>query len=84
MRVTGKMTSKGQVTIPAKIRKRFGLRTGDPIAFVEEDGDLRLEPAKRETSVFEQWRGIGNPGLPSGREGIVRYFRELRGHDELD
>jgi len=84
MRATAKLTSKGQVTIPAKIRKRFGLQTGDSLAFVETDGLLRVEHEQAEVSVFERWRGIGNPGLPSGRDNIVRYFRELRGHDDLD
>ncbi len=72
------------MTIPAKIRKRFGLQTGDSLAFVEADGLLRVEPLQPDASVFERWRGICNPGLPSGRENIVRYFRELRGPDDLD
>ncbi len=84
MRATAKMTSKGQVTIPAKIRRRFDIRTGDPITFVERDGELHVMPASRNESVFEKWRGIGNPGLPSGREAIIQYVRELRGHDEFD
>jgi hypothetical protein len=31
-------------------------------------------------SRFEQFRGIGNPGIPSGRKGIIRFMRKLRGH----
>ena len=84
MRATARMTSKGQVTIPAKIRRRFGLQTGDPLVFVEKDGQLNVVPATERESVFEKWRGIGNPGLPTGREELLKYFRELRGHDELD
>lgn len=84
MRATAKVTSKGQVTIPAKYRRRFGLRVGDEVTFVEKDGLLRVEAVKPEESVFEEWRGIGNPGIASGRAGIIKYFRELRGHDELD
>ena len=84
MRATAKLTSKGQVTIPAKIRKHFGLRTGDPVLFVENGGVLEVKPVQQEESVFEKWRGIGNPGLPVVREGIIQYFRDLRGYDELD
>jgi AbrB family looped-hinge helix DNA binding protein len=40
MRATAKLTSKGQVTIPANIRKHFGLRSGDPLDFVEAGGLL--------------------------------------------
>ncbi len=84
MRATAKLTSKGQVTIPAKMRKHFGLRSGDPLEFVEAGGVLQVVPAAREISMFERWRGIGNPGLPVGREVIVEYFRDLRGYDECD
>jgi len=84
MRATARMTSKGQVTIPLKIRKKYGMRTGDALTFVERNGTLQMEAVKPEVSVFEKWRGIGNPGLPSGRGALVQYFREARGHDPVD
>jgi hypothetical protein len=39
-----------------------------------------------EEDAFEEMRSTGN-WLPSGyegREGVIRYFREMRGHDEID
>jgi AbrB family looped-hinge helix DNA binding protein len=37
------ITSKGQVTIPAEVRKYLGLETNDKIAFVIDDkGSVRL------------------------------------------
>ena len=43
---TATMTSKGQVTIPAEVRKRMGLDTGDRIEFVElEAGGFAIKPA---------------------------------------
>ena len=36
------LTAKGQVTIPADIRRRLGLKPGDKVAFVEEDGKVVL------------------------------------------
>jgi len=51
-----KITSKGQVTIPKDVRERLGLRSGDEIEFVEEDGDYRVR--KRVTaSPFRKYRG---------------------------
>ena len=43
---TATMTSKGQVTIPAEVRQRLGLATGDRIEFVElESGGFAIKPA---------------------------------------
>ena len=43
---TATMTSKGQVTIPADVRQRMGLGTGDRIEFVELDaGGFAIKPA---------------------------------------
>ena len=43
---TATMTSKGQVTIPAEVRQRMGLGTGDRIEFVELDtGGFEIKPA---------------------------------------
>ncbi|MDQ2785438.1 MAG: AbrB/MazE/SpoVT family DNA-binding domain-containing protein [Chloroflexota bacterium] len=36
------MTSKGQVTIPAEVRKQLGIKAGDKITFVIEEGRIAL------------------------------------------
>lgn len=36
------ITRKGQVTVPAEVRRRLKLERGDRIAFVVHDGDVRL------------------------------------------
>ncbi len=38
-----KMTSRGQITIPTEIRKKFGLQTGDIIYFLEVNGSVVLK-----------------------------------------
>jgi AbrB family looped-hinge helix DNA binding protein len=38
---TATMTSKGQITVPAEVRKRLGLTTGSRVSFIE-DGDRYL------------------------------------------
>lgn len=35
-----KVTSKGQVTIPVDIRRKLGVKEGDKILFVEEQGRI--------------------------------------------
>ena len=45
------MTSKGQITLPKEIRLKLGLKQGDRVRFiVEDDGRVRLLPAKRDVS----------------------------------
>jgi len=38
-----KISTKGQVTIPAEARRRFNLNVGDLVLFIEEDGKLILK-----------------------------------------
>ena len=38
-----KLSTKGQVTIPADARRRFNLEVGDVLLFIEEDGRLLVE-----------------------------------------
>jgi antitoxin PrlF len=79
------VTSKGQVTIPVQVRRSLGVKAGDKLRFESQNGGFRLVRAGRENP-FEKWRGIGS-GFPiqgKGRDAIVAFFRELRGHDDLD
>lgn len=46
---TSTLTTKGQVTIPAEVRRRMGLRPGDRVAFVLRDGEVRL--VRQETRI---------------------------------
>ncbi|MGH9608683.1 MAG: AbrB/MazE/SpoVT family DNA-binding domain-containing protein [Bryobacteraceae bacterium] len=73
-----RITSKGQITIPRKIRQALGVKSGDQLVFEKNGNDIRVRPL-RTGNVFEKYRGIGNPGIPSGRRGVVRWVRDLRG-----
>ncbi|MCF6269196.1 MAG: AbrB/MazE/SpoVT family DNA-binding domain-containing protein [Melioribacteraceae bacterium] len=42
------VTTKGQVVIPAKFRKKFGIKIGTKIQFIEEDGEIKLFPITEE------------------------------------
>lgn len=42
---TATLTSKGQITIPAHVRRRLGLESGDRIEFIEIDGGYAIKPA---------------------------------------
>ncbi len=38
------LTSKGQLVIPAELRRRLGIRKGTRVAITEENGRLILQP----------------------------------------
>lgn len=73
-----RVTSKGQVTIPREVRQLLGVRPGDAVLFESGENGVQVRPV-REKSPFAKYRGIGNPGIPSGRKAMVERVRELRG-----
>jgi AbrB family looped-hinge helix DNA binding protein len=46
------LSSRGQVVIPAKVRKKFSLKEGDSLVLVEENNGIRLQPL---TNLSELW-----------------------------
>jgi len=52
-----KVTSKGQFTIPKAVRDQLGLRTGDRLEFVEDNGGFRIEKRLGENP-FDKWQGF--------------------------
>lgn len=38
-----KISTKGQVTVPASVRRKYDLKHGDIILFIEQDGNLTLK-----------------------------------------
>lgn len=44
MTETSTVTSKGQVTIPKRVRQQLGIEPGQTVSFVVTDGEARLVP----------------------------------------
>jgi AbrB family looped-hinge helix DNA binding protein len=78
MQRQAKITSKRQITLPLKIRRLLGVEAGDKVLFESDGNGVRVRPV-RTVSPFENYRGIGNPGIGSGREAVARWVRNLRG-----
>jgi antitoxin PrlF len=78
MRKEARITSKGQITVPREVRRLLGVQPGDRLLFESDGNDVRVRPL-RSKSAFSKYRGIGNPGMGSGRKAISRWLRELRG-----
>jgi AbrB family looped-hinge helix DNA binding protein len=50
------VTVKGQVVVPANIRRRFGIKKGTKIAFIEQNGKLIIQPLDK--NYFKSLAGI--------------------------
>ncbi|HEX5235304.1 MAG TPA: AbrB/MazE/SpoVT family DNA-binding domain-containing protein [Silvibacterium sp.] len=79
MGMTAKITSKGQITVPHQVRRALGVREGDRLKFEERSGGEMTVIPVREESPFARYRGIGNPGVGSGKRAVVKKVRALRG-----
>ena len=73
------ISSKGQVTVPIEVRHRLGLREGDRVEFVFEEGRTVLRPARTEKNPFTAYLGAF-PAF-SSREEINAWIRDLRDDD---
>jgi AbrB family looped-hinge helix DNA binding protein len=79
------VTTKGQITIPAKIRDEFGIESGDEIVFMKGlDGRLKVHVAKRRSGAG---RGILKSSVKLTQQnidrGIAEAVAERRGSDKL-
>jgi antitoxin PrlF len=82
--MTSTMTSKGQVTVPKRLRDHLGLEPGAEVEFeLRPDGEVVVRPArpgarrKRAAGRFSKLRGT----LPTGRTtdelmGLLRGYGE--------
>lgn len=71
------MTSKGQFTLPSRLRAALHLKPGDKLVFVEERGGYRLEP---QTGTLSDLRGIVRGGGDAVTSDLVAgWIEESRG-----
>ena len=45
---TAYVTSKGQLVVPARLRRKYGIKPGTKICFIERDSEILLQPLTRE------------------------------------
>ena len=45
---TGYVTSKGQLVIPSKLRRKFGIKPGTRVIFFEEEDGIKIIPVTAE------------------------------------
>lgn len=72
-----RITSKGQVTIPQRLRNRFGLLPNTEVDFEEGDGGVVIRPvlSKRALVAERLRRARGVAGSDLGADDVMRLTR---------
>ncbi len=45
---TAYVTSKGQLVVPSRLRRKYGIKPGTKVRFVERDNEIVFQPLTRE------------------------------------
>lgn len=73
--LTARVTSKGQITIPKKVREKMGIHTGEDLSFEEKNGVFYMKKSL-EKSPFDKWVGRLKAKKGGKTDAIIT---ELRG-----
>ncbi len=71
------LSTKGQITVPKKVRVRLGLKVGDRVEFVVEGNQTIIRPARSGPNPFEKYIGA-LPAFPGGKDEVIAWVRGLR------
>jgi AbrB family looped-hinge helix DNA binding protein len=73
---TAYVTSKGQLVVPSRIRRRYGIKPGTRINFVEEGDRIIFQPVTRE--YIDSFCGIFKQ-KPGEKSVVQELIEERRG-----
>lgn len=80
MTVTAKITSKGQITLPKKVRDLLHLHEGGVVVFEQEDGRIVIKPAESLLDYKGYLRGRAKPSdAETVRETARKYVGRRAG-----
>jgi AbrB family looped-hinge helix DNA binding protein len=68
-----KITTKGQVTIPQELRRKYGIDAHAEVDFIEENGKIVVKVKKTSESPFRKLLGKGDVHLST--DEILRLTR---------
>ncbi len=72
--LTAKLTSKGQITIPKKVRDKLGIEVGDGVGFDEKDGVFYIKKSMKK-SPFDKWVGKLKGRQSRKTDDVIRDIR---------
>ena len=69
--MSSKVTSKGQVVIPKKLREKYGIRTATAIRWIEKDQGILMVPESEDPIIAAR-------GMLKGSGILKAYMKEKR------
>ncbi|MEO6913736.1 MAG: AbrB/MazE/SpoVT family DNA-binding domain-containing protein [Candidatus Baltobacteraceae bacterium] len=79
VRSKAKITSKGQITLPATVREALHVGLGDVVTFEIQASGVRVVP-ERAPDRFAAYIGKYRVGKGKSAAQVDRWLRDLRGH----
>jgi AbrB family looped-hinge helix DNA binding protein len=75
-----KITLRGQITIPVAIRKKLGVKDGDKVVFIEENGRIVMENSLRVAlkDVQDAFQGEAERLGLKDEQDVVSMAKEIR------
>lgn len=73
-----RITSKGQVTIPQRIRERYGLKPGTAVEFTTEGSKVVLRAKRKNRNPVDEWLDEAT-GVAKGKVTTAGIMRLTRG-----
>jgi AbrB family looped-hinge helix DNA binding protein len=73
------MTSKGQIVVPAKLRRRYGLKPGTKVYFIERNNEIIFQPLTKE--IIRSVHGL-LAGQTSATQELLKERARDKDHEE--
>ncbi|RMD49326.1 MAG: AbrB/MazE/SpoVT family DNA-binding domain-containing protein [Ignavibacteria bacterium] len=79
---TVNISPKGQITLPAKIRKRLGLKSHDKVALIFRGDELILKPLR---GTIRDFRGALKPRQkPENFQAVTEEVKKVMAHKQAE
>jgi AbrB family looped-hinge helix DNA binding protein len=78
---TAYVTTKGQLVVPARLRRRFGIKPGTRVNFIEDGERIIFQPVTRE--YISSFRGIFKQ-KPGEKSVVQELIEERRAEKEKE